>query len=337
MGIKAMCQAAIFSVDDSQYYYSRLTGKQKKIYKTLLLGIKAFTKKIKMPITPINEVSLIFDYILLDNPLIFYVSAFSQSNDVYKEKSVITFDYKYNRQAVRQMHETISSYLQKFDAVKEKSDIDKELYVHDLCLNNFQYDYAFDDYSYSVLGPVINKTAVCEGIANFVKLALDYLGVKCLIVHGKADDPADDFANRDHAWNIVEINGRTYHLDITFNMTLTEKVIRYDYFNLSDTDIKKEHTIISEAPACITSGKDYYTTNSFSARNSAELERYIINNLKQGKKNIIIKLALANYSEKIVDKITEITQKQCGNIVKRSGTFDIRCNPGQMVFEINFK
>jgi transglutaminase/protease-like cytokinesis protein 3 len=136
--------------------------------------------------------------------------------------------------------------LRVFDTVKGKSDLDKELYVHDYCLTNFTYEYAPDDYSYTILGPILRNTAVCEGIAKYVKLALDYLGVKSIVVSGKAKNPLDDSINETHAWNIVEIEYRTFHLDVTFDMTVKAKINRYDYFNLCDDDIEKDHTTIGK-------------------------------------------------------------------------------------------
>ena len=46
-----------------------------------------------------------------------------------------------------------------------------------------------------------------------------------------------------HTWNIVRINGKYYHLDATFDNTLgnDKKEIRYDYFNLDDQQIFRDH------------------------------------------------------------------------------------------------
>ena len=326
------------SINKDDYYFGRLIEEQKATYGTILSGIEAFADEIKLPLLPINEMSMIFDYVLLDNPLLFYVSSFSQLNDLYKKKSSIKPDYKYARQIVKQSIGVVTKYLQTFDALKTKSDIVKETYIHDYCLDNFQYDYTFSDYSHSILGPVLNKTAVCEGIAKFVKLTFDYLGVKSIVIRGKAKNPAiEDSASEMHAWNIVKIDRKTYHLDVTFDMTLKSKINRYDYFNLSDEDIKKDHIIIDKVPACTTIGNDYFSINSLLVHNSTELGTFIGNNLKNGKKHIIVKLANVRNTENIVDKIMRIAQKQYASIYTSGVTVEIGCNSGQMVFEINFR
>ena len=320
------------------YYFSLLSDEQKRIYRALLSAIKRHTKKIRMPIKPINELSKIFNYIQLDNPLIFYVSGFSQSNDLYKGKCEVFPEYTFARHFINEKTGEIINSLQVFDAVKAKSDIEKEQYIHDYCLNNLSYDYKGNEASHSVIGAVLNRTAVCEGIAKFAKLALDYLDVKSLVVSGKANNPVyEDEAMEPHAWNIVDITGAFYHLDVTFDMSVKRKTNRYDYFNLSDKDIKKDHAIIDPVPACSTKGKDYYSVHSQCVHSPSEFERYIAARLKRGEKNIAVKLTDVTYSEKFVDKLLNIAQQQYSAIHKRGVTVEISSNLSQMVFEIIFR
>lgn len=49
-----------------------------------------------------------------------------------------------------------------------------------------------------------------------------------------------------HTWNIVKIGGQYYHLDVTFDNTLGKhslagQELRYDYFNLEDKKIFRDH------------------------------------------------------------------------------------------------
>ena len=269
--------------------------------------------------------------------MIFYVSSLGQSNDLHNKKCSIVPQYAYAHHITKEYATAVKNYLRVFDVLKGKSDIDKEFFVHDYCLSNFSYDHKFGIHSFSVLGPVLNKAAVCEGIAKFVKIAFDHIGVKSLVVSGIANNPAQGSAMEAHAWNIVKIGGKTYHLDVTFDMTLTNKVKRYDYFNLSDHDIKKDHVIINDVPSCTTMGHDFYSLNSLSVSSSAELNDYIGKALKQSKKNILVKIMNLQYSASATKKIMEIAQRQYGMIYKGDVMVEIGYNPSQMVFEINFK
>lgn len=319
------------------YYFDRLTNSQKNAYTAIVSGIDGFASEIKLPLMPVNEISMIVDCVRLDNPLFFYVSStFNYVKDLSKNKCIVRLDYKYPRSFVRQTTNTIMTYLRVFDTVKSGSDVDKEIYVHDYCLNNFHYDNSFGDDSHSILGPILNKTAVCEGIAKFVKLSLDHLGVKNLVVCGKARNPIDNSTLERHAWNIVFVEGRAYHLDVTFDMTVKGKVNRYDYFNLADEDIKDERTIISNTPACSTIGNDYMTVNALVANSPTELEKMIGTALRSGKKNVLVKLKNIKDTATIADKVMVIAQQQYGSIYNRDVTVAINYNPSQWVFELNF-
>ena len=326
------------SAGRGKHYYEKLTDGQKLLYKSLSPGIESLAGEIKLPLRPLNEISLVLNCILLDNPMIFYVTSFNMLSDLHKQKCIVRPEYKYSPSLIKQSLATVLKYMQVFDVVKSRSDIDKEIFVHDFCLNNYTYDYSFNDYSFSVLGPVFNKTAVCDGISKFVKLSLDYLGVYSLVVHGKAKNPAnanDDVMER-HAWNIVEIEGKTYHLDVTFDLSLKDKVNRYDYFNLADQDIKKEHSIVGRVPECATVGNDYFSVNSMVAYSPVELDKFIEKGLMHGKKNIVVKLKNVKDTETIVAKVLSLAQQQYGRIYKCSGMVEVKYNSSQLVFEISF-
>jgi len=296
--------------------------------------MSAFSEKIKIPPKPLNEVSMIYNAVLLDNPLIFFTQTFKMSNDLNDKKRLVLPIYKFPKKFVKENIKIIQDYLQVFEPAKKKSKIDMVYYVHDYCLNNFKYDHSFQDYSFTVLGLVLNNTAVCEGIAKFVKLTFDYLGIKSLVVSGKAKTPETDSKYEPHAWNIIKIDKKTYHLDVTFDMTTTDKENRYDYFNLCDDDIKKDHCITSNVPKCITKGNDYFSTNSLLAKSLTDFSKILADEVRRGKRNIMIKLINLEDTDDIVDKIMEIAQKQ--NCRGASNTM-INYNLSQCVFEISYK
>lgn len=273
---------------------------------------------------------------MLDNPIIFYTTSFKLSSDYKRNECLVSPNYKYSQDFIKESFKTIEYHLMAFNKLKTKSDIEKELYVHNYCLNNFNYDYKFNDFSFSILGLVLNKSAVCEGISKFIKLVFDYLDINCLVVTGKAHDPAKNTLIESHAWNIVTINGKTYHLDVTFNMTLKNKLNRYDYFNLSDVAIKNEYMKDGNTPVCNTSNNDYYSMNSLIAANYSDFKQYIGNKLKKGQKDIVVKLKFPQ-NQNNIDKIIEISLQQYINIFNCDASVSLNYNLNQMVFEISFK
>jgi len=326
--------------DGGQYYLSLLTDKQKMAYGAVLSGVRQYDAEIRVTNVSGNEISEVFNYVLLDNPMIFYISSFGVSGGLFGAGCSVIPQYKYSKQFSTENAAAVKNYLRVFDAIKDKSDEIREAYVHDYCLDHFSYDFAFTEYAFSVLGPVINKTAVCEGIAKFVKLAFDYVGLKSLVVNGTANSPLHG-KMEPHAWNIVMINGKTYHLDVTFDMTLTKSKNkstskRYDYHNLSDEDIKKDHVINGTVPACTTVGGDYFSVNSLVMNNPQEFENHAAKVLQQGKRNILVKLMNVQDTGNITGKLAAIAQRQYANVYKSGSAIEAGFNPHQRVLEINF-
>jgi hypothetical protein len=319
------------------YYYRQLTERQKGLYNTILSGLKEYDKEIKMQTAPAYEIPFVYNCVLLDNPLIFYTLSFRLMTIKAKNRCSVLTDYLYPKQFAEEHTEIIRDYMRKFDKIKKKTDLAKETYIHDYCLDNFTYDRAFGKNSFSVLGPVINKKGVCEGIAKFVKLAFDYTGLKSIVVSGNANNPALGSKMESHAWNIVKIKGKTFHLDVTFDMSIKKKVNRYDYFNLCDTDILKDHEITDEIPECSTAGQDYYSVNGMAVSDLKELENYIAKLVKQGKKHLMVKITDMENTQNINKKVLGIAQKQYLKIFKKSFTVETGYNPSQMVFEIKYK
>ncbi|MBZ4666188.1 cell wall-binding repeat-containing protein [Mahella sp.] len=119
------------------------------------------------------------------------------------------------------------------------TDLQKEKAVHDYIVNNVRYDIknynnnTVPDESYSPYGALVKGVAVCEGYAWATKLLLNMAGIESTVVEGGG-----------HAWNIVKINGKCYHLDTTWDEPVTsndKNILRYDYFNLNDAQIGKDH------------------------------------------------------------------------------------------------
>jgi len=318
------------------YYYSRLTDEQKKIYVTLQSGISGCSKRIKIPMRPANEISLVYRAVLADNPMFFYTTRFSWQTDTYKQKNLVIPNYEYSRMDISTYTTAIYDHLRVYDAIKGKSDKEKEQFVHDYCSKHFAYGDIGNE-SHTVLGLVRHKTAVCEGIANYVKVALEYIGVSSLVVSGKAQSSLYYDKMENHAWNIVKVDGPTYHLDVTFDMTVRDKLTRYDYFNLCDDDISKDHVIVSDVPKCVTANKDYYTYNDMFAKGKTGLENYIIRKVKNGEKTIIVKLVGTSQTKDICDKVMQVAGQAYMNVKGSGVSLEVNYNPSQLVFEINYK
>ena len=128
-----------------------------------------------------------------------------------------------------------------------------------------------------------NGVAVCEGMAKAVKILCDELGIWCIIALSEANH--EKGIKYRHAWNVIKIGGQYYHLDATFDNTLSkDDTIRYDYVNLSDKQIARDHEpVIWKAPACPDGDHFYYKEKKLSWTTTDEVRNRTRQAVKKGK------------------------------------------------------
>ena len=124
---------------------------------------------------------------------------------------------------------------------------------------------------------------VCEGIAKSVKILCDALGIWCIIA--LCDNNPEKGIKYRHMWNVVRIDGNYYHLDVTFDNSLSkDDVIRYDYFNLSDSQIFKDHEpVIYKLPICSDGEHTYYREKKLSWTKYEDVRKRAAQAVKKGK------------------------------------------------------
>lgn len=102
-----------------------------------------------------------------------------------------------------------------------------------------------------------NQT-VCQGYALvFYKMAKE-AGLEARIMTGKSRD-------QNHAWNLIRINGEWYQIDLTWDdPTGVDDLnyVRYDYYNLTDEQLKKDHQVFNDLEQFSRCTTDYGSTIS---------------------------------------------------------------------------
>ena len=114
----------------------------------------------------------------------------------------------------------------KIEAISQKArqendtDVMVIKYIHDYIINTVQYDREALNRgititeNQNIVGVFLNHKAVCEGIAKSVELLLNKCKILCSIVKGRLNVNS---RYMDHAWNIVKLDGKWYHLDVTMD------------------------------------------------------------------------------------------------------------------------
>ena len=227
---------------------------QQATYHSIFVGVKNLSDEIQVPAFSGEELYNIFFQMRLDHPEIFWVTNFKYR--YYKDSPNLIFipEYLFEKNKIREHQKALTARVEKLVRPAQKmSEWEKEKYVHDFICENVRYDKLKKAYSHEIIGPLGQGVGVCEGIAKAVKVLLDALGVWCVIAIC-GNNPEKGIKYR-HTWNIVKINGTYYHLDATFDNSLGKDhentEIRYDYFNLDDQQIFRDHEpLIAPVPHC---------------------------------------------------------------------------------------
>jgi transglutaminase/protease-like cytokinesis protein 3 len=114
------------------------------------------------------------------------------------------------------------------------SQSEKELAIHDWIVNNTQYDQSYTIYDpYNTL---IKHTGVCEGYALLAQKMFTVAGIKSLVVEGIA-------GGEDHAWNLVYIDNKWHHVDVTWDDPVSsQNILSHEYYNLTDQEMAVDHS-----------------------------------------------------------------------------------------------
>lgn len=285
------------------------------IYDALIQG----EPSVKLEITPYTDTAVkvfdLIDRIVREHPEILYYSGCT-----YSSTGLLTLQYRQDQKTI-QAH--TAALMKKVEQVCQRlikptmTDFEKELVIHDYLIDNCRYD--VEGYkntsimaeSYSAYGVLCLGTAVCEGYAEAAMLLLNRVGVECRIITGTS-------RGEGHAWNLVNIEGAYYHLDVTWDdpiMADGSNAKTYHYFNLTDKEIAQDHIWDKAAyPVCNKTDYQYYAYFNLIARDQEEFVSKVMAKVQGGQKQVTIKIA---DHHKIDFNIRSAVENLCNKIYRR--------------------
>ena len=269
------------------YYYSHMNKQQQAVYHAMKTGIQSLAPSFPCLRMEGKELTDVFLKLRLDCPEIFFVSGFHFRYYPDSANVELLPEYLFDKNKIKDHQKAMKARVEKLvRPAVTMAELEKEQYVHDFICQNVHYDKLKKSYSHEILGPLGQGVGVCEGIAKTVKILCDQLGIWCIVVISEAN-PEKNIKYR-HAWNIVKIGGTYYHLDATFDNTLSHMgPVRYDYFNLDDGKVFRDHEpVIWKVPACTVSDGFYYRVKKLSFTKMEEVEKRALQAAKKGKELI---------------------------------------------------
>lgn len=266
------------------YYYSKMNKVQRSAYHNMKTGLTALAPSFYVPRLDGSELQDIFFRLRLDCPEIFYAVGFRYRYYQDSDSVEMIPEYLFEKGKVKEHQKAMTARVSKLvRAAANLTEWEKEKYIHDFICENVRYDKLKKNYSHEIIGPLGQGVGVCEGIAKAVKILCDGLGIWCMIAISDAN-PEKNIKYR-HAWNIVKIEGSYYHLDVTFDNSLGNgEVIRYDYFNLDDKRLFRDHEpIIYAAPQCSDGEHFYYKEKKLSFTKAEDVSKRALQAVRKNK------------------------------------------------------
>jgi len=251
-----------FEDEDGRYrhYFEMLNGDERAAYIQVLNEIDGHPKRISVPLINAKQMDKVFDALLYDNPGLLCIESGGGSLRTSGSRCWFEPSYGESPEACRERGKKLSDAASGILAGMDPSwdDYEKEKYIHDTIVLGCRYHSGA--YPHSAYGAIVEGEATCAGYAKSAQLLLSLSGVKCCLMLGTAQAAGEERLN--HAWNIVWIGEKPYHLDLTWddpvNENAAENYLRYVYFNITDDEISQTHDDFAFEPGCIYTEANYY-------------------------------------------------------------------------------
>ena len=252
------------------FYYKGLNREEKSAYEQMLAGFKSLAPTIRITRLEPARLAEVYLRLKLDTPLLFHVTGYSYRFYPGAEHVEMLPEYLFDKGKIRTHQQAIAARIERLTRpLRGKSQLEKEIAIHDFILDSVRYDKLKKSYSHEIIGPLGQGVGVCEGIAKTVKALCDAVQLPCIVALSEAA-PERGVKYR-HTWNVITVDGQRYHLDATFDNSLQRGTPRYDYFNLDDRHIFRDHeTLVLPLPPCTADKGYYYRPLSFTKPEDVE-------------------------------------------------------------------
>lgn len=208
------------------YLYQQLLEKRKLNSATATIDISAYQY------TNIDDLGLVFSGVLNENPELYDIAkSFRYVTNGMGQITSLEVNYVLNLDHDKWERGFTAA---KAAVTNPSNQLQTAIELHDYLAVNCAYDTQnFNNntvpaISHSTYGVFANRVAVCDGYALAYKYLLKQFGINCYMVTSDT---------MKHAWNLIELNGNYYQVDVTWDDPSWDLVGRacHNYMFLSDT------------------------------------------------------------------------------------------------------
>lgn len=209
-----------------------------------------------------TEVRHAIRWVMRDNPDIFW---FVHQYHFDKDNGIVSFKYRCSPERHTIIQKSINEVVEKdfqFNYVRTLTQLKQVAYVYKWLLTYCNYN-TNSAYNQNIDSVFVRRNSVCTGYAKAAQYLFMLLGIESRLVFGRLNNDKEDGR---HCWNIVNIDGNYYHLDVCLGDLSLEDVLNgagitvkqrygdynYNCFCVSTDEILKTRSIedVDTLPLC---------------------------------------------------------------------------------------
>ena len=224
-----------------KYGYSVLSPAQQKAYGRIFEAAKAHADKadvsdLGLKVSDLEKLYWAFDY---DNPQFFWLdNGYGYGYNYSGTLLSINMMYSRTKSEADKISKDFDAAVAEVLAEAEKCTTvyDRIKVIHDWIINNTEYMSYGAAYKSEADGAIVYGKALCEGYSKAFMYLAQAAGIPTICVNGRSGGTG-------HMWNMVNIDGQWYHIDVTWDDPVSTKpMLTYDYFLVGDKTILADHS-----------------------------------------------------------------------------------------------
>lgn len=200
--------------------------------------------------------------VMRNNPDIFW---FVHQYHFDKGNGIVSFRYRCSAERCSIIQESVNDVVEKdfhIKYVRTLTQLEQVAYVYKWMLAYCNYN-VNSAYNQNIDSVFVRRNSVCTGYAKATQYLFKLLGIESHLVFGRLNN---DIEEGRHCWNVVNIGGRYYHLDVCLGDLVLEDVLKkagiaaiqhygdynYNCFCVTTKEILKTHSIedVETLPPC---------------------------------------------------------------------------------------
>lgn len=254
----------------SKYTYSTLEERQQIYYQSMLNCILKMDDSVTIEYNDYETMKIAFEAIRRDYGGLFWVDGFNYETS--GDKTIFYPIYSMTKDEVLTRENLIESETNKIlENIDDASDYGIAKGIYDYLVENVTYNRDAKN-GQNILGVFLENECVCNGYASATQFLFSLVGIECIIVTGTA-------GGESHAWNVVNLDGKWYNMDVTFGATDSSDGVNYLYMTMTDDICYLGHTADKtfKIPNCTSTDDNYFVKSGsyFTSENAEDLRNYI--------------------------------------------------------------